>query len=959
VRRNWIDFSASYEDGLDALLRLLRGDQSGLLPPTLVTITGLVPIDFAPEIARFSADFTGREWLSSEVDRWLSTSPTQAMIILAEPGFGKSAIAAWISQKWPNVVGIHFCTQGNTRTRDPKEFVANLVGQLHGRLPGFGDAVAARDPEKRRKTAGDAFRELIVEVARTLPAPDHPYLIVIDSLDESLAQPDETILDVLVEHAPDLPLWLRLIATSRPEEEVLKRIRTLSVLELKCERPDNLADISAYISARLAFGRIAKRVGTVQGIKEQLETLSAGNFLYAKMVLDALADGAMTAEDLRQLAPGLVRFFFEMFRRRFSDSDLFQRVYAPLLRALVAARSPLPFPLLHEIAGGEAETVLHRLHELRSYLRVTGRGETASYSIFHRSLTDWLADPDAAGDYWCRPQRGHEALAQIGWRRYEDNALAADDYFIRYLSDHLLGAQQWERLTRLLTDLTILNVIYEQHRTHEWMRLWRNLMDRVDPAEAYRGSLERLKSSGIQGPQLALAAERIGGLLRDLGLFSAAVKFSEEAVAAWEAVAGGDATSDELAGSLRNLAEAWRLLKKFDKALPCYERALAIWKQLHGEQSAEAATIFHDFAEFYRDQSDYPKAIDYNERSMKIRETLTPPDLPALADCVNDTGVLLWESGRGREALANYERALGLFRQAYPSGEHYDIAAVLYNIANVRDAKDRHRALLERENALRMALLFRPFHHPQCRTIRAGIVSDCEALGMYKEAVDIQRESVRCADIVATAGSFEKVEERTVLARLLEKAGMTAEAERVQAEAHREALALAMTAGRDPNVSIDSVSLRRLAFQCFQERDYANAERILRSLITRNFEIPGTHVHLARVLLLQDRDEEARVEIEAAWERRDDGPLYTLQRILFLRVLIARLRGESATDHIRALRLELDRTTETMEWNVAGLLEHIRPRLADIDYELLMALVSAINDLDARARLPQVIGEGA
>jgi hypothetical protein len=111
-------------------------------------------------------------------------------------------------------------------------------------------------------------------------------------------------------------------------------------------------------------------------------------------------------------------------------------------------------------------------------------------------------------------------------------------------------------------------------------------------------------------------------------------------------------------------------------------------------------------------------------------------------------------------------------------------------------------------------------------------------------------------------------------------------------------------------------------------------------------------------MLLQDRDEEARSEIEAAWERRDDGPVYTFQRILFLRVLIARLRGEPAQDHVRALRVELGRTREAMEWNVVGLLDHIRPRLADADNELLMTLASAINDPGERDRLSHDIGEG-
>jgi tetratricopeptide (TPR) repeat protein len=979
VRRNWIDFSRDYQAGLDALVRFLHGDESGLLPPTLQMITGVVPLDFAPEIARFSTGFTGRDWLAPEIDRWLTTTDKRAMILLAEPGFGKSAIAAWITKRWQSqVVGVHFCTQGDSRTRDPYEFVANLVGQLDGTLPGFGEAVTEHYPEQRRKTAGDAFRELIVEVVRKLPAPGHPHLIVVDSLDESLAQPGEKILDVLIEHAGDLPPWLRLIATSRPEEEVMRRIPALSGLELNCERPDNLADVSAYILSRLSSGQLAAGTGAGAEIKEQLEKLSAGNFLYAKMALDALADGAMTAEDINHLAPGLVQVFREMFRRRFPDPGLYQQAHASLLRALVAARSPLSFALLHEVAGGEAETVFDRLDELRSCLRVTGRGENASYSIFHRSLADWLADREAAGRYWCRIKGGHEALAQIGWRRFEANSLAADDYFVRYLSDHLLGAEQWDRLARLLTDLPLLNLIHEQHRTHEWMRLWRTMADRVDPVGGYRQALEHFKSDGAKGPRIATAAEHIGTLLRELG-YPEAVEFAEEAVKAWEPAAGSEMVpdgpgigvcamsaaysgysggSDELASSLRNLAEAWRFQKEFDKALPVYRRALEIWKRLHTEQSAEVATIYHDFAEFYRDKGELSTAIDYNQRAMAIREKLVPVDLAALADCVNDTGVMLWESSRDQKALEYYGRALALFRRAYPSGEHYDIATVLSNIADFRESADLEAAVLQQEKALKMALLFRPFHFRHCRNIRAKIVSGFTALEKYDRAAEYQRESVRCADLLAASGTAERVNERRRLLHLMRMAGMTEQARRV----HEEILELigmpadaAMAAAaRDQDVEMQELPLREQAFKYFQSGDYPRAEQVLRFMIAQDCEVQGTRVHLVRVLLLQDRADEARIEVEAALKDRANGEQpYVLQRVLFLRLLLALLAGEPAQQHLQALRSELEDSGAFMHWEVAALLDHVRPRLADAANALLAELAQAINDPEARAKPSQ------
>ena len=64
ARRNWIDFSTDYESGLQSLLRHFTGDSSALRPPPVPTVTGVVPLDFGPEIARLTADFAGRAWLN-------------------------------------------------------------------------------------------------------------------------------------------------------------------------------------------------------------------------------------------------------------------------------------------------------------------------------------------------------------------------------------------------------------------------------------------------------------------------------------------------------------------------------------------------------------------------------------------------------------------------------------------------------------------------------------------------------------------------------------------------------------------------------------------------------------------------------------------------------------------------------------------------------------------------------
>jgi AAA ATPase domain len=182
----------------------------------------------------------GRDWLNQELENWLTDLKGRAFVITGEPGIGKSSIAAWLSVvRRDQTIAIHFCTDSNTRTLNPFEFVASLVGQLCTQVSGFSEIAALRQPEVRRTCASDAFRELVVEPSRRVTPPARPLLAVVDSLDEAVAQEGETLLDVLVNQAENLPSWLRIVATSRPDERVLMKVGGWRKFELKADRGEH------------------------------------------------------------------------------------------------------------------------------------------------------------------------------------------------------------------------------------------------------------------------------------------------------------------------------------------------------------------------------------------------------------------------------------------------------------------------------------------------------------------------------------------------------------------------------------------------------------------------------------------------------------------------------------------------------------------------------------------------
>src|SRR5689334_14546106 len=70
------------------------------------TVTGAAPFDFGPEIALYSARFPGREWLEQEIGKLAGLTPVTAVVIAGNRGIGKSAIAACLAKKRPDVAAV-------------------------------------------------------------------------------------------------------------------------------------------------------------------------------------------------------------------------------------------------------------------------------------------------------------------------------------------------------------------------------------------------------------------------------------------------------------------------------------------------------------------------------------------------------------------------------------------------------------------------------------------------------------------------------------------------------------------------------------------------------------------------------------------------------------------------------------------------------------------------------------
>jgi hypothetical protein len=175
----------------------------------------------------------------------------------------------------------------DSQTLDLGHVVNTLAFKLAGTVPGYrstlisllqgpdGAEVLALEPLAR-------FRRLIVEPIADLPEPAQPVVIAFDALDEAGNRQQNKaleLLEVVADSAHLLPGWFRLLATSRPEAEVITALRGWERVDLDGYATTLVAQGCRELAAMYLPEESPER-------REQLVTLAEGNLLVLNLYLE-------------------------------------------------------------------------------------------------------------------------------------------------------------------------------------------------------------------------------------------------------------------------------------------------------------------------------------------------------------------------------------------------------------------------------------------------------------------------------------------------------------------------------------------------------------------------------------------------------------------------------------------------------------------------------------------------
>ncbi|KAL5631867.1 hypothetical protein ACGC1H_000041 [Rhizoctonia solani] len=384
-----------------------------------------------------------REQVLRDLNVWKdSQDGEQVCWINGMAGTGKTTIANTLCSTLDHgheLGASFFCTRSMPTCRDVKLILPTIAHQLARFSSPFRSAllqVLDQDPEVHSKTPRVQFKRMILgplqQVMHTLPTRT---VVVIDALDEcNDGNGVEQILEMLLEHAPQLPI--KFLVSSRPEPHIRERIRQSALkTQLVLHELDQKmvkADIETYLRVELESISTPLTKDQLAALVERAGTL----FIYAATVIRYIRGGD-TLERLTAVLkvpdPGressnktkeIDRLYETVLISALDDEGLEQPEKERIrlvLHTVVCAQEPLTVDALARLLSLRRTQVTDALRSLWSVLHISESNTAHRVSTLHASFPDYILDPHRSRQFACDAQIHNGRLAYLCLGRIRGN----------------------------------------------------------------------------------------------------------------------------------------------------------------------------------------------------------------------------------------------------------------------------------------------------------------------------------------------------------------------------------------------------------------------------------------------------------------------------------------------------------------------------------------------------------
>ena len=437
----------------------------------------LVSFDFQGEIERCNKKFTEgtRGWVFDQVETWFNdeNSTNRAFIVSGDAGMGKTIIAAVVCEKLAEHVGAsHFFKHNNSLYSNSKFFLQSLAAQLCKIIPEYREILVEKLSGNLGQSLNDMnieslFATLFKEPFSRIANPGKRVLIILDAVDEAELDGRDELGSLISKHFPQLPSYLRFLATTRQEKSLMEKFNKYNPLCIEHDDKRNLNDLKLVLQHKIGNAHAS----SLNTLAEKCDGLMLYAFLLSEMYKEE--SSKMSIDDLPKGIEEYYKIIFERLGRELGHLKIGDKFHS-FLNVIAVAKEPLPEVFLETIFGFE------NLPDKRQKIRKTVNSissvfvirEDKSISFMHKSVRDWLVD-NTEHDYSVNVQYGHETLFKLCVGKLDElkkrgvtdevlSGVAAMQYALKYFIQHMLNAQEISgELECLVSDyVTDLEVLF-------------------------------------------------------------------------------------------------------------------------------------------------------------------------------------------------------------------------------------------------------------------------------------------------------------------------------------------------------------------------------------------------------------------------------------------------------------------------------------------------------------------
>jgi tetratricopeptide (TPR) repeat protein len=232
----------------------------------------------------------------------------------------------------------------------------------------------------------------------------------------------------------------------------------------------------------------------------------------------------------------------------------------------------------------------------------------------------------------------------------------------------------------------------------------------------------------------------LGYITNKLADTQQAIDYHERALAIYKQVYGEQHPA--VATTLNNMGTAYNSLGDAKRALTYFQQALTIDKQISGEQHPDVAISLNNMGEAYHSLGDAEQALDYYQQALTIWKQVYGEQHPNVAILQNNMGEAYRSLGDTKQALTYYQQALAIQKQVYGE-QHPQVALSLNNMGLAYGILgDAKQALTYFQQALAIKKQVYGKQHPDVATSLNNMGEACRILGDVKQALTCYQQAL-------------------------------------------------------------------------------------------------------------------------------------------------------------------------------------------------------------------------